>query len=52
MNAAVPSFALFPAFQFPLYLLTTGGACTSAELRAMETLVHARVYGQAPAAEQ
>ena len=21
MNAAVPSFALFPAFQFPLYLL-------------------------------
>lgn len=36
----------------PMHLLTTGGACTSAELRAMETLVHTRVYGQAPAAEQ
>ena len=36
----------------PMHLLTTGGACTSAELRAMETLVHTRVYGQASAAEQ
>lgn len=36
----------------PMHLLTTGGARTSAELRAMETLVHTRVYGQAPAAEQ
>ena len=36
----------------PMHLLTTGGACTACELRAMETLVHTRVYGQAPAAEQ
>lgn len=36
----------------PMHLLTTGGACTACELRAIETLVHARVYGQAPAAEQ
>ena len=36
----------------PMHLLTTGGACTSAELRTMETLVHTRVYGQVPAAEQ
>lgn len=36
----------------PMHLLTTGGACTSAELRAMETLVHTRVYGQTPAAER
>ena len=34
----------------PLYLLTTGGACTACELRAMETLVHTRVYGKTPAA--
>ena len=33
----------------PMHLLTTGGACTACELRAMETLVHTRVYGQAPA---
>ena len=36
----------------PMHLLTTGGACAACELRAMETLVHTRVYGQAPAAEQ
>mgnify|MGYP000774958686 FL=1 len=36
----------------PMHLLTTGGARTACELRAMETLVHTRVYGQAPAAEQ
>ena len=36
----------------PMHLLTTEGARTSAELRAMETLVHTRVYGQAPAAER
>ena len=36
----------------PMHLLTTGGACTACELRAMETLVHTRVYVQAPAAEQ
>ena len=34
----------------PLYLLTTGGARTVSELRAMETLVHTRVYGQTSAA--
>ena len=34
----------------PLYLLTTGGARTPSELRAMETLVHTRVYGQTSAA--
>lgn len=33
----------------PLYLLTTGGARTPSELRAMETLVHTRVYGCPPA---
>lgn len=27
----------------PMHLLTTGGACTACELRAIETLVHARV---------
>ena len=36
----------------PMHLLTTGGSCAACELRAMETLVHTRVYGQAPAAEQ
>ena len=34
----------------PLHLLTTGGARTPAELRAIETLVHTRVYGKTPAA--
>ena len=34
----------------PMHLLTTGGACTSAELRAIETLLHTRVYGQTLAA--
>ncbi|MFR6424532.1 MAG: GNAT family N-acetyltransferase [Oscillospiraceae bacterium] len=34
----------------PLYLLTTGGARTPSELRAMETLVHTCVYGQTSAA--
>ena len=35
-----------------MHLLTTGGARTAAELRTMETLVHTRVYGQTPSAEQ
>lgn len=30
----------------PMYLLTTDGARTDAELRAIETLLHTRVYGQ------
>lgn len=34
----------------PMHLLTTGGARTAAELRAIETLLHTRVYGQTPAA--
>ena len=55
VNTGYPYFqpALAPdGDPLPMHLLTTGGACTSAELRAMETLVHTRVYGQAPAAEQ
>ena len=34
----------------PMHLLTTGGARTVSELRAIETLLHTRVYGQALAA--
>ena len=46
---------LFPALTpggspIPLHLLTTGGSRTPAELRAIETLVHTRVYGKTPAA--
>ena len=33
----------------PMHLLTTGGTRTVSELRAIETLLHTRVYGQAPA---
>ncbi len=53
VNAAYPYFQ--PSFQpggrpIPLYLLTTGGARTASELRAIETLLHTRVYGQTLAA--
>ena len=34
----------------PMHLLTTGGARTAAELRAIETLLHTRVYDKTPAA--
>ena len=34
----------------PMHLLTTGGTRTVSELRAIETLLHTRVYGQALAA--
>ena len=34
----------------PMHLLTTGGTRTVSELRAIETLLHARVYGQTLAA--
>lgn len=34
----------------PLYLLTTDGAHTVSELRAIEALLHTRVYGQTSAA--
>ena len=34
----------------PMHLLTTGGARTVSELRAIETLLHTRVYGQTSAA--
>lgn len=46
VNADYPYFqpALVPGGDpLPMHLLTTGGACTSAELRTMETLVHTRV---------
>ena len=33
----------------PMHLLTTGGTRTVSELHAIETLLHTRVYGQAPA---
>ena len=33
-----------------MHLLTTGGTRTVSELRAIETLLHTRVYGQALAA--
>lgn len=52
VNTGYPYFqpALAPGGSpLPMHLLTTGGACTACELRAMETLVHTRVYGQAPA---
>ena len=53
VNADYPYFqpALTPGGSpIPLHLLTTGGARTPAELRAIETLVHTRVYGKTPAA--
>ena len=53
VNAAYPyrQPALTPGGSpIPMYLLTTGGARTPSELRAMETLVHTRVYGQTSAA--
>ena len=34
----------------PMHLLTTGGTRTVSELRAIETLLHTRVYGQTLAA--
>ena len=33
-----------------MHLLTTGGTRTVSELRAIETLLHTRVYGQTLAA--
>ena len=53
VNADYPYFqpTLTPGGSpIPLHLLTTGGARTPAELRAIETLVHTRVYGKTPAA--
>ena len=53
VNADYPYFqpALTPGGSpIPLHLLTTGGSRTPAELRAIETLVHTRVYGKTPAA--
>lgn len=53
VNADYPYFqpALAPGGSpLPMHLLTTGGARTPAELRAIETLVHTRVYGKTPAA--
>ena len=53
VNADYPYFqpALTPGGSpIPLHLLTTGGVRTPAELRAIETLVHTRVYGKTPAA--
>ena len=53
VNADYPYFqpALTPGGSpIPLHLLTTGGVRTPAELRAIETLVHTRVYGTTPAA--
>ena len=53
VNADYPYFqpALTPGGDpLPMHLLTTGGAHTPAELRAIETLVHTRVYGKTPAA--
>ena len=49
VNADYPYFqpALTPGGSpIPLHLLTTGGVRTPAELRAIETLVHTRVYGK------
>ena len=53
VNADYPYFqpALVPGgSQIPMQLLTTGGARTVSELRAIETLLHTRVYGQTLAA--
>ena len=53
VNADYPYFqpALTPGGSpISLHLLTTGGVRTPAELRAIETLVHTRVYGKTPAA--
>lgn len=52
VNAAYPyrQPALTPGRQpIPLYLLTTDGARTASELRAIEALLHTRVYGCPPA---
>lgn len=53
VNADYPYFqpALVPGGSpIPMQLLTTGGARTVSELRAIETLLHTRVYGQTLAA--
>ena len=53
VNADYPYFqpALTPGGSpLSMHLLTTGDARTAAELRAIETLVHTRVYGKTPAA--
>lgn len=53
VNADYPYFqpALVPGGSpLPMHLLTTGGARTAAELRAIETLLHTRVYDKTPAA--
>ena len=51
VNADYPYFqpALVPGGSpLPMHLLTTGGARTAAELRAIETLLHTRVYDKTP----
>lgn len=53
VNADYPYFqpALVPGGSpLPMHLLTTGGARTAAELCAIETLLHTRVYDKTPAA--
>ena len=52
VNAAYPyrQPALTPGGSpIPMYLLTTDGARTASELRAIEALLHTRVYGCPPA---